>query len=219
MALDVEMLTVGPVAENCFLVRREGSDRVLIVDPGEDAERILAKLEEIGGTAEAILITHCHFDHIGAVAPVASATGAPVYCPELEVPVLADIMSYVPWPGFGPYESYDADETVAGGEHLELAGLEIDVVFTPGHSPGHVTYAIPDSAALFSGDVLFKGSIGRTDLPGGDGGTLLESIRGLVERFPEETAVYPGHMGITTLGAEKATNPFLRELIHDPPTR
>ena len=80
--------------------------------------------------------------------------------------MLADIMSYVPWPGFGPFESYDADETVAGGEHLSLAGLEIDVVFTPGHSPGHVTYAIPDEGALFSGDVLFKGSVGRTDLPG-----------------------------------------------------
>ena len=125
--------------------------------------------------------------------------------------MLADIMSYVPWPGFGPYESYDADETVAGGEHLELAGLEIDVLFTPGHSPGHVTYAIPDDAALFSGDVLFKGSVGRVDLPGGDWATLLESIRGLVERYPEETVVYPGHMGITTLGAERATNPFLRD--------
>ena len=146
------------------------------------------------------------------MAPVAEATGAPVCCPEIEVPVLADIMSYVPWPGFGPFESYDADETVAGGEHLSLAGLEIDVVFTPGHSPGHVTYAIPDEGALFSGDVLFKGSVGRTDLPGGDWGTLLESIRGLVDAYPEETMVYPGHMGVTTLGAERATNPFLAEL-------
>ena len=217
--MDVRSFTVGPVAENCYIARREGADRGLIVDPGEEADRILGAVEKLGIGIDAILVTHCHFDHIGAVAPVASATGAPVYCPEIEVPVLADIMSYVPWPGFGPYESYDADETVAGGEHLELAGLEIDVVFTPGHSPGHVTYAIPDSAALFSGDVLFKGSVGRTDLPGGDWGTLLESIRGLVERFPEETAVYPGHMGITTLGAEQATNPFLRELIHDPPAR
>ena len=214
MALDVEMLTVGPIAENCFLLRRAGSDRLLVVDPGEEAERILQAVEATGAEVEAILVTHCHFDHIGAVAPVASATGAPVYCPEIEVPVLADIMSYVPWPGFGPYESYNADETVAGGEHLELAGLEIDVAFTPGHSPGHVTYAIPDSAALFSGDVLFKGSVGRTDLPGGDWGTLRESIRGLVDGFPEETTVYPGHMGITTLGAEKATNPFLAELAH-----
>ena len=103
------------------------------------------------------------------------ATGAPVYCPELEVPVLRDIMAFVPWPGFGPYESYEADETVAGGETLELAGMKIEVLFTPGHSPGHVTYAIRDEAALFSGDVLFQGSVGRVDLPGGDWPTLLES--------------------------------------------
>jgi hydroxyacylglutathione hydrolase len=126
--------------------------------------------------------------------------------------VLADIMSFVPWPGFGPYESYEADHTVSGGEHLSLAGLEIDVLFTPGHSPGHVTYSIPEHKALFSGDVLFQGSVGRTDLPGGDWSTLLESIRGLVEGHPPETAVYPGHMGITSLGAEQASNPFLAEL-------
>jgi glyoxylase-like metal-dependent hydrolase (beta-lactamase superfamily II) len=193
-------------------VRRDGSDHGLIVDPGDEAERILEAVDQLGLTVDGILVTHCHFDHIGAVAPVAAATGAPVWCPQIEVPVLADIMSYVPWPGFGPFESYDADETVAGGEHLSLAGLEIDVVFTPGHSPGHVTYAIPDEGALFSGDVLFQGSVGRTDLPGGDWGTLLESIRGLVDAYPEETTVYPGHMGITSLGAERASNPFLAEL-------
>jgi glyoxylase-like metal-dependent hydrolase (beta-lactamase superfamily II) len=206
------MLTVGPVAENCFLVRREGSDRVLIVDPGEEPERILAKLEEIGGKAEAILITHCHFDHIGAVSPVAAATGAPVYCPQIETPILSDIMAFVPWDGFGPYESYEADETVAGGETLELAGLELDVIFTPGHSPGHVTYSVRGEDAIFSGDVIFRGSVGRVDLPGGDGPTLIESIRSLVDSHPAETIVYPGHMGTTTLGAERATNPFLAEL-------
>ncbi len=206
------MLTVGQVAENCFVIRRDGADRGVIVDPGEEAERILAVVDELGIGIDAILLTHTHFDHIGAVAPVARATGAPVYCPELEVPVLRDIMAFVPWPGFGPYESYEADETVAGGETLELAGMTIEVVFTPGHSPGHVTYAIRDEGALFSGDVLFQGSVGRVDLPGGDWPTLLESIRGLVDGFPEETTVYPGHMGITTLGAERATNPFLAEL-------
>ncbi len=210
--MDVRSLTVGQVAENCYVLRRDGSDRGLIVDPGEEAERILATVEEMGIGVDAILLTHTHFDHIGAVAPVARATGAPVYCPELEVPVLADIMAFVPWPGFGPYESYDADETVAGGERLELAGMEIDVVFTPGHSPGHVTYGVREEQALFSGDVLFQGSVGRTDLPGGDWETLLASIRGLVEEFPAETTVYPGHMGITTLGAERASNPFLAEL-------
>ncbi len=212
MSLDVEMLTVGPVAENCFLLRPEGSDKLLIVDPGDEADRILAAVAAAGAEVEAILLTHCHFDHIGAVAPVAAATGAPVYCPEIEVPVLADIMSYVPYPGFGPFESYEADETVAGGETLELAGLELDVVFTPGHSPGHVTYAVRGEDALFSGDVLFQGSVGRVDLPGGDGPTLIASIGKLLDTFADEAVVYPGHMATTTLAAERASNPFLSSL-------
>jgi hydroxyacylglutathione hydrolase len=212
MSLDVRSFTVGPAAENTYVVRRAGSDRAIVVDPGDEADRILGAIDELGLEIDGILITHCHFDHIGAVNPVAEATGARVWCPEIEVPVLADIMAFVPWPGFGPYESYDADETVAGGEKLELAGLDVDVVFTPGHSPGHVTYSLADEAALFSGDVLFQGSVGRTDLPGGDWPTLLESIRNLVDSFPEETTVYPGHMGITTLAREQATNPFLAEL-------
>ena len=211
--IDVRMFTVGPVQENCFIVRAKDSDRGVIVDPGEEADRLIEALDAIGiKTVEAILVTHTHFDHIGAVAPVAAATGAPVYCPALETNVLANIMEYVPWPGFGPFESYDADHTVSGGEQLELAGLTLDVIFTPGHSPGHVTYAIKDENALFSGDVLFQGSVGRVDLPGGDWPTLLASIETLVDAFPPETQVYPGHMGLTTLGRERATNPFLREL-------
>jgi glyoxylase-like metal-dependent hydrolase (beta-lactamase superfamily II) len=209
--MEVRCLTVGPVAENCFLVRAEGSARGLIVDPGDEPERILAAAKELGIGVDAILLTHTHFDHIGAVAPVAAATSAPVYCPLLEAPVLADIMSWVP-PGFGPFESYDADETVAGGERLELAGLEIDVIHTPGHSPGHVTYSVPSEQAVFSGDVLFQGSVGRVDLPGGDGPTLMATLRHLAGAFPDETTVYPGHMGITTLGTERATNPFLADL-------
>ena len=212
MALDVEMLTVGPIAENCFLLRRPESDRLLVVDPGEEAERILAAVEAKGAEVEAILLTHCHFDHIGAVSPVAEATGAPVYCPEIETPILSDIMAFVPWEGFGPFEDYEADETVAGGETLELAGLEIDVVFTPGHSPGHVTYSVRGEDAIFSGDVLFQGSVGRTDLPGGDTQTLMRTLADLVERFEDETVVYPGHMGVTTIGRERATNPFLRDV-------
>ena len=210
--MDVRMFTVGQVAENCFIFRREDSNRALIIDPGDEAERILAPVNELDLSVDAILLTHCHFDHIGAVAPVAEATGAPVYCPELEVPLLADIMAFVPWPGFGPFESYDADETVSGGEKLELAGFEIDVIFTPGHSPGHVTYSVRGEDTIFSGDVLFQGSVGRTDLPGGDWETLLRSIQGLVETHSPETTVYPGHMGITSIGAERASNPFLTEL-------
>jgi len=211
--IDVRMFTVGPVQENCFIVRRPGAERAVVVDPGDEAERLLEALGKLGvETVEAILITHTHFDHIGAVAPVARATGAPVYCPKLETQVLANIMDYVPWPGFGPFESYQADHAVAGGETLELADLTLEVLFTPGHSPGHVTYALAAERALFSGDVLFQGSVGRVDLPGGDWATLLDSIESLLERFPAETTVYPGHMAITTLGRERASNPYLREL-------
>ena len=211
--IDVRMFTVGQVQENCYVVRAGAGAPALIVDPGDEADRLLRAVDELGiETVEAILVTHTHFDHVGAVAPVAQATGAPVYCPELERQVLANIMDYVPWPGFGPFDSYEADHTVAGGETLELAGLQIDVRFTPGHSPGHVTYALAGEGALFSGDVLFEGSVGRVDLPGGDWPTLLASIESLVDEFAPETTVYPGHMGITTLGRERATNPFLREL-------
>jgi hydroxyacylglutathione hydrolase len=209
--MDVRMFTVGQVAENTYLFRRDGSERALIVDPGDEADKLLAAIDALGVKLDGILLTHTHFDHVGAVAPVARATGAPVWCPVLEVPVLADIMRYVPWPGLGPYESYEADHTVAGGETLELAGMEIEVLFTPGHSPGHVTYRVADEQAIFSGDVLFAGSIGRTDLPGGDTATLMRTLGELLDLLPDETTVYPGHMGVTTIGRERATNPFLAQ--------
>ncbi len=250
--VDVRSFTVGPVQENSYIVRASGEERrAVMVDPGEESERLLAAARSLDLEIEAILITHCHFDHIGAVAPVARATGAPVYCPEIERGVLADVMSWVP-PGFGPFESWEAEHTVAGGERLSIAGLDIEVLFTPGHSPGHVTYAIAPSRArarksaisdtpssdtessdtessgtessgtqtsqtesppaLLSGDVLFQGSVGRVDLPGGDWNVLERSIEGLVRGFPQATVVYPGHMGVTTLGRELESNPFLSEL-------
>jgi glyoxylase-like metal-dependent hydrolase (beta-lactamase superfamily II) len=210
--MEVRMFTVGQIAENTYIFRRDGSDRGLIVDPGDEADKLLAAIDALGIQLDGILLTHTHFDHVGAVAPVARATGAEVWVPKIEAFVLADIMKFVPWPGFGPYESYDAEHELEGGERLELAGFEIDVLSTPGHSPGHVTFSIPDEGAVFSGDVLFQGSIGRTDLPGGDFDALMESIRSLLDTLPGETTVYPGHMGITTLAAERATNPFLAEL-------
>jgi hydroxyacylglutathione hydrolase len=207
--MDTRCFTVGPLQENCWIVRREDSDRAVVVDPGDEADRLIDAIE--GLTVEAILLTHTHFDHVGAVAALARHTGAPVYCPKLEVPVLQDINSYV-FPGFGPYESYDPEETVEGGEKLSIAGIDIDVLFTPGHSPGHVSYSIADEQVLLDGDVLFRGSIGRFDLPGGNGETLLESIAMLLNTLPDETRVLPGHMGATTLGHERASNPFLHAL-------
>ena len=217
--MEVQVLTVGPVQENCYLLR-SGPDatKALLIDPGDEAPRIVGAIEALGVELDAILLTHTHFDHVGAVAPVARVTGAPVYCPELESHVLADIMTYVPYEGIGPFESWEAEQFVGGGERLDLAGFEIEVFFTPGHSPGHVTYAFcdPDDAdggyVLASGDVLFKGSVGRTDLPGADHGELMRSLAMLTDSFADETTVLPGHMGITTLGQERATNPFLQDL-------
>ncbi len=221
---DVRMFTVGPVQENAYIATpHRASGRALMIDPGEEHERLLAAAHALGVEIEAILITHCHFDHIGAVAPVARATGAPVYCPEIERPLLSNIMAWTP-PGFGPFESWEPEHTVAGGERLQLAGFDIEVLFTPGHSPGHVTYALTPTAlaeadevpaqapVLLSGDVLFQGSVGRVDLPGGDWSTLEQSIGTLIERFPPDAVVYPGHLGVTTLGSELQTNPFLAEL-------
>jgi hydroxyacylglutathione hydrolase len=210
--VDVRAFTVGPFQENTFVLRRDGADHAVVVDPGDEAELLMGAIENLCVTVDAILVTHTDVDHVGAVAPLAKATGAPVYCPKLEVARLADIMGHIPVPGLGPYEGYDADETVEGGEQLELAGMRIEVVATPGHTEGHVTYAFPDEGVIASGDVLFQGSVGRTDRPNGNHQTLLNSIATLLERYPDETLVLPGHMGTTTLGREKQTNPFLAEL-------
>ena len=216
MTLDVGMFTVGPVQENAYIVREPGASQAVFVDPGDEAPRLLEALRALEiDRLEAILLTHTHFDHIGAVAEVARQTGAPVYVPELEVEMLRDPNAYVRLPGFGPFEGHEAEHTLAGGETLELAGLPIEVTFTPGHSIGHVSYGIPEHGALFSGDVLFQGSVGRVDLPGGDWPTLERSIGTLLDAYDPETVVHPGHMGLTTLAAERDTNPFLREFAHN----
>lgn len=212
------MATVGPFQENSYLLRAgEEATRALFVDPGDEGERLAGMLADTGAELEAILITHCHVDHVGAVAHLARLTGAPVYAPEGEQDWLRDPNTATSLVGLPPMEGWEAEHLVRGGERLELAGFTIDVISTPGHSPGHVTYALeaqgsPVGTVLASGDVLFQGSVGRTDLPGGDHGRLLQSIAELGARFPDETPVLPGHMGVTTLGQEKATNPFLADL-------
>jgi hydroxyacylglutathione hydrolase len=201
MSLAVDRYELGPAGTNCYVVRRDrGVPEAVVVDPGAD-------VGELPDQCAGILITHSHWDHLGGVADLAERTGAQVYMPRAEAPVLANPADWFPEVPLRPYE---ADVLLDGGETLELAGISFETLNVPGHSPGHVAYYA--EGALFSGDVLFAGSVGRTDLPFSDWDTLFGSIKGLVERFPPETVVYSGHGPETTLGAELARNPFLAEL-------
>lgn len=201
MPLEVDTYALGPTQTNCYVVSvGSAATEAVVIDPGY--EGVLPSVD-----VSAIFVTHCHWDHLGGIASLAEATGAPVYMPALEAQVLENPRAFFP---DQPIRPYSPDVTLQGDETIEMAGLSFDVVQVPGHSPGHIAYAA--EGALFSGDVLFAGSVGRTDLPFADWDTLLESIRTLFERFPPETVVYPGHGPSTTLAAERARNPFLAEL-------
>jgi glyoxylase-like metal-dependent hydrolase (beta-lactamase superfamily II) len=210
MALVVDRYVLGAAQENCYVVRAErGAAEAVVVDPGDAATELRLELARAKARCAAILVTHCHYDHIGAVADLAEGTGAPVYMAREEAPVMAAPDQY--YGALGVHlRPYEPDVLLDGDETLELAGLELQTLLVPGHSPAHLAFAT--DGCLFSGDVLFKDGVGRTDLPGGDWDTLVESIRMLVDRFPPETVVYPGHGDPSTLGAELARNPFLVEL-------
>jgi glyoxylase-like metal-dependent hydrolase (beta-lactamase superfamily II) len=210
MGVVVDRYVLGAAQENCYVVRVErGAAEAVVVDPGDAAAELRLELARTGTRCAAILVTHCHYDHIGAVADLAEGTGAPVYMAREEAPVLASPDDY--YAALGVHvRPYEPDVLLDGDETLELAGLELRTLLVPGHSPAHLAFST--DGCLFSGDVLFQGGVGRVDLPGGDWDTLVESIRTLVDRFPPETVVYPGHGSATTLGAELSHNPFLVEL-------
>jgi hydroxyacylglutathione hydrolase len=209
VSLAVDRYELGPIGTNCYVVRAErGAGEAVVIDPGGDAARIRLELASMSARCAAILITHGHWDHLGGVGDLAEGTGAKVYMAEEERVLLEDVNSFVP-PGVR-LRPYTPDVLLQGDETFELGGISFETLRVPGHSPAHLAYYADGS--LFSGDVVFAGSVGRTDLPGGDWDTLVESIRMLVERFPPETVVYPGHGAPTTLGAELARNPFLVEL-------
>jgi hydroxyacylglutathione hydrolase len=205
----VDTYELGPIGTNCHVVRAErGASEAVVVDPGADATRLRLELAGMSAQCAAILLTHGHWDHLGGVADLAEGTGAPVYMAEDEHVLLEDVNSFTP-PGV-TLRPYTPDVLLRGDEMLELAGISFETLRVPGHSPAHLAYYA--DGCLFSGDVLFAGSVGRTDLPGADWDTLVESIRMLADRYPPETIVYPGHGPETTLGAELARNPFLAEL-------
>jgi hydroxyacylglutathione hydrolase len=209
VTLAVDRYELGPIGTNCYVVRADrGAEEAVVIDPSGESPDLRLGLARTGARCVAILITHGHWDHLVGVADLAEASGAPVYMAADERTLLEDINSFTPLSV--ELRPYTPDVLLRGDETLELAGIAFETLRVPGHSPAHLAYYA--DGCLFSGDVLFAGSVGRTDLPGADWDTLVASIRMLADRFPPESVVYSGHGPETTLGAELARNPFLAEL-------
>ncbi|MDF1535599.1 MAG: MBL fold metallo-hydrolase [bacterium] len=205
--LVVEHLAVGPLQSNCFIVGDEISGEAVVIDPGEDGEMILAAVRRRPWTVRAVLNTHAHFDHIAANEVIVKETGAPLVAPRADAPYMPQAHMAARMYGLVVAPSPDPDRLIDEGDVIIIGDEEIGVLSTPGHTPGGVTFVT--SAGVFPGDALFAGSIGRTDLPGGDYQTLIISIRKKILTLPDETPVYPGHGPFTTVGREKNLNPFL----------
>jgi hydroxyacylglutathione hydrolase len=204
--MKIESLTVGALAENCYLVIDETTDRAVLIDPGDEPDRILDAVRRSGATLDAIWLTHAHFDHVGAIAAVLRAHPVPVHMHPLDAPVLAVAEDSALRFGLRIEAPPPADVELAEGDRLTVGSQELAVMHVPGHAPGHVAFY--GEGVVFGGDCLFAGSVGRTDIPYGDRETLDASLLRLVA-LGDELTLYPGHGPHTTLGRERRSNPFL----------
>jgi hydroxyacylglutathione hydrolase len=208
----VKGLTVGLLQENCYILGCEKTRRGVIIDPGDSARTILKLVAQLGLTIEKILLTHAHFDHVMAVEPVKTATGAPYYLHRADLPILHDVPERVQlWLETEIDPLPDPDGFLDHGQSIQFGAETLEVRFTPGHAPGHVIFVHHASGQVFGGDTLFQGSIGRYDVPLADGPTLFRSIRQQLFTLPDEYVVYPGHGPATTIGDERRDNPFVGE--------
>ncbi|MHC4960283.1 MAG: MBL fold metallo-hydrolase [Planctomycetota bacterium] len=203
----VEQLVTGPFQENTYIVASDGGTECVIIDPGDEADRIADRIEALQLTPVLILNTHGHLDHIGAVPDLKERYDIPFAIHPGDTFLITDVAQQAAMFGLSGYRDPEVDRDLVAGETVEAAGLSFEIIFTPGHSPGHVT--LKTDGVVFSGDCLFMGSIGRSDLPGGDPAVLRKTLQDIFMAFPDETTVYSGHGPSTTIGAERATNPFL----------
>jgi hydroxyacylglutathione hydrolase len=204
-----EVISVGPLACNCSILADEATLRATVVDPGEDIEKILAVLKRHHLTVEQIIITHAHIDHVGGAAQLKRLTGAPIYMNQKDLPLLKMMDVQAGWLGVAAPEVAAPDVDASDLLALRIAEQPAQVMHTPGHTEGSICLHLPEPQLLLAGDTLFAGSIGRTDLPGGDLKKILRSLKERILTLPDSTRVVPGHGVATTIGEERETNPFL----------
>jgi hydroxyacylglutathione hydrolase len=206
----LEMLTVGPFQENCYIVGDEATGEGALIDPGDEAARIALAVEQTNLEIGQIIVTHAHIDHVGAVAALVDEYACPVLMHAEAEPMLQQLPTQAMMMGLRFGKVPAVDRHVKDDEVLEVGGLRLESLYTPGHAPGHLAFYVESEGLVFAGDALFAGSVGRTDLPGGSMEVLMRSINERLLTLPDETRVLPGHGPETTIGEERAHNPFLR---------
>ncbi len=205
-----EIIPVGPLQCNCSIVGDEKSHEAMVIDPGDEIDRVLAIVKQHQLTVKQIVITHAHIDHVGGAMKLKAATGAPILLNQNDTGLLKMLAMQAAWIGMRPPEDVKIDGSIGEGETIRVEGVEAQVLHTPGHTEGSICLLFEPQKTLVAGDTLFAGSIGRTDLPGGSYDKIIRSLREKVLALDDEIVVVPGHGQVTTIGAERESNPFLQ---------